>query len=174
LDLKYVTTVVQIFKDATLFFSRGTPNLATVIPAMDHIDQHLATASLNRTYGPAVRVALSIGKATLNRYYNLTDASEVYRIAMSKYAYSLMFSLVLMLVLVLHPRHKLQYFKNAKWEQDWIDTAQQIVNDEYLRSYAPNEAAPSQNNDSDVDMHVSMLVMSPLSVLIGTGLGKHF
>ena len=31
----------QIFKDATLFFSWSTPNLATVIPAMDHIGKML-------------------------------------------------------------------------------------------------------------------------------------
>jgi hypothetical protein len=80
-----LTFVFQIFKDATLFFSRGTPNLATVIPAMDHIDKHLATSSLNRTYVPAIRVALAVGKAKLNRYYNLTDSSEVYRIAMGSY-----------------------------------------------------------------------------------------
>lgn len=77
-----VNVYPQIFKDATLFFSRSTPNLATVIPAMDHIDQHLATESLSRLYGPAVRVALAMGKKTMNRYYNLTDDSEVYRIAM--------------------------------------------------------------------------------------------
>jgi hypothetical protein len=35
----------QIFKDTTLFFSQGTPNLATVIPAMDHINKVLATSS---------------------------------------------------------------------------------------------------------------------------------
>jgi hypothetical protein len=29
--------IVQVLKDATLFFSRSTPNLATVIPAMDFI-----------------------------------------------------------------------------------------------------------------------------------------
>jgi hypothetical protein len=73
---------LQIFKDTTLFFSRGTLNLATVILAMDHIDKHLTTQSLNRSYSPPVRVALALGKTTLNRYYNLTDASEVYRIAM--------------------------------------------------------------------------------------------
>jgi hypothetical protein len=77
-----VNVYPQIFKDATLFFSRSTPNLATVIPAMDHIDQHLATQSLSQLYGPAVRVALAMGKKTMNRYYNLTDDSEVYRIAM--------------------------------------------------------------------------------------------
>ena len=36
---------------------------------------------------------------------------------------------------VLHPRHKLQYFKNVGWEQEWIDTAKEIVCDEFNRSY---------------------------------------
>ena len=53
-----------------------------VIPAMDHIDQHLATAATNPSYPHALKAALSIGKKTLNRYYDKTDQSEVYRIAM--------------------------------------------------------------------------------------------
>jgi hypothetical protein len=79
---------LQIFKDATLFFSRSTPNLATVIPAMDHIDAHLASASQNRKYSPAIRASLALGKAHLNKYYDMTDQSEVYRIAMSEYSSS--------------------------------------------------------------------------------------
>jgi hypothetical protein len=74
----------QVFKDATLFFSRSTPNLATVIPAMDHIDEMLTASSLNSKYSPSIRAALSIAKKTSNRYYNATDQSEVYRITMSK------------------------------------------------------------------------------------------
>jgi len=77
-------TISQLFKDATLFFSRSTPNLATVIPAMDHIDTHLATASHNLKYSPAIRASLALGKAHLNKYYDMTDHSEVYRIAMSE------------------------------------------------------------------------------------------
>jgi hypothetical protein len=50
---------------------------------MDHIDQHLATAAIDNKYNPAIRAALAIGKKTLNRYYDRTDHSEVYRIAMS-------------------------------------------------------------------------------------------
>ena len=42
--------------------------------------------------------------------------------------------------LVLHPRHKLQYFKNAGWEQDWIDTAKGIVRSVFDRSYAPRSS----------------------------------
>jgi hypothetical protein len=75
----------QLFKDATLFFSRSTPNLATVIPAMDHIDTHLATASKNLKFSPAIRASLALGKAHLNKYYGMTDHSEVYRIAMSEF-----------------------------------------------------------------------------------------
>lgn len=78
----------QIFKDATLFFSQGTPNLATVIPAMDHIDKVLAT-SLDSPYNfsIAIRAALAIGKIAMNRYYNKTDHSEVYRVSMGTFSF---------------------------------------------------------------------------------------
>jgi hypothetical protein len=75
---------LQVFKDATLFFSRSTPNLATVIPAMDHIDEQLSNYSLTQRFEPSIRAALGLAKKTLNRYYNLTDDAEVYRIAMGK------------------------------------------------------------------------------------------
>lgn len=84
----------QIFKDGTLFFSRSTPSLATVIPAMDHIDEALTTQSLNKKYEPSIRAALGLAKKTLNRYYNMTDHSEVYRIAMGTY-FLFFFSIVI-------------------------------------------------------------------------------
>jgi hypothetical protein len=39
-------------------------------------------------------------------------------------------------ILVLHPRHKLHYFKTAGWEDDWIETARIIVRAEFDRMYA--------------------------------------
>ncbi|GLB44048.1 hypothetical protein LshimejAT787_1502320 [Lyophyllum shimeji] len=101
--------VLEIFKHATTFFSRSVPNLATVIPAMDLIDQKFTTGSLDKNYEPAIRVSLDIAKKTLNHYYTKTDESAVYRIAM-----------------VLHPRHKLVYFKNNGWEPEWIETAKRF------------------------------------------------
>jgi hypothetical protein len=50
---------------------------------MDHIDKHLATSAINDDYPLALKAALAIGKKTLNKYYEKTDHSEVYRIAMS-------------------------------------------------------------------------------------------
>ena len=52
---------------------------------MDHIDEHLATAALNIDYPMPIKAALAIGKKTLNRYYNKTDHSENFQIAMGKY-----------------------------------------------------------------------------------------
>jgi len=69
-----------------LFFSRGAPNLAMVIPAIDYIDETFTTRMLSKeTLDLAFRVAIWLAKRTLNRYYSLTDSSPVYRIAMSNY-----------------------------------------------------------------------------------------
>ncbi|KAF8546756.1 hypothetical protein OG21DRAFT_1479622 [Imleria badia] len=88
--VKQLRDMLKILKDATLFFR-----------AMDHINQVLTTTSLDHSYMLPIRTAVSTAKKTLNQYYELTDRSEVYQIAM-----------------VLHPRHKLSYFKTAHlWRQ---------------------------------------------------------
>ncbi|TFK79582.1 hypothetical protein K466DRAFT_474837, partial [Polyporus arcularius HHB13444] len=97
-------TVLKLFSDATLFFSRsGNPNLVSIIPAMDHIDDRLAHMGLDEDMLPAVRAAASLGRKTCNRYYEKTDDTETNRIAMA-----------------LHPSWKLDYFKEAGWENAWI------------------------------------------------------
>ncbi|KAF8528510.1 hypothetical protein BU17DRAFT_80950 [Hysterangium stoloniferum] len=90
--IEQLHNVLKILKDATLYFSHSTPNLATVIPVMDHIDKHLTTLGHDK---------------------NLTDNSEVYRIAM-----------------ILYPQHKLVYFKAACWQDNWIETAKKLGHDE--------------------------------------------
>ena len=42
--------------------------------------------------------------------------------------------------LVLHPRHKLSYFKMAGWEQEWIETAKELVRDAFELSYKQEDA----------------------------------
>ena len=66
------------------FFSHNAPSISTVIPAMDHIDEYLATACQNIKLSKAIRAALALGKQTLNQYYNKTNHSDVYRIAMGE------------------------------------------------------------------------------------------
>lgn len=66
----------------TNYFSRSTPNLSRVIPAIDHVDKHLASAALDKKFDSSIQAALAIGKKLLNKYYDMTDHSELYRIAM--------------------------------------------------------------------------------------------
>jgi hypothetical protein len=55
-----------------------------VIPAMDHVDEVLTTHSRDAKLSPAIQAACRLAKATMNRYYNKTDHSENFRIAMSE------------------------------------------------------------------------------------------
>jgi len=76
----------QILKDAAMYFSQSTPNLATVILAMDGLDEQLTNNSLNcARFNMSIYTSLGVTKRTLNRYYNMTDWSEVYRIAMGEF-----------------------------------------------------------------------------------------
>jgi len=77
---------IQIFKQATSFFSHGTLNLAAVIPAMDLINKVLITSSdLSYKFSVAIHAALTFGKKTIDKYYNKADQSEVCCTAMSMY-----------------------------------------------------------------------------------------
>ncbi len=77
----------QVFKDATLFASRDDMTIASIVPAMDAIDEILSTNLTTHKISPALRTALNLGKKTLNRYYSKTDDSEAYRIAMGEFGF---------------------------------------------------------------------------------------
>jgi hypothetical protein len=54
---------------------------------------------------------------------------------------------------VLHPRHKLKYFKTVGWEDEWIDAAEQIVRDEFEQKYTN---LPDRVDDDD-----NIVMLSP-------------
>ncbi|KAF5356700.1 hypothetical protein D9758_013728 [Tetrapyrgos nigripes] len=124
--------VLEVLRDATLFFYRSTPNLATVVPVLDEIDRKFTEWALNTTLDPAIHAAVSLAKKTLNKYYGKFDYSEVYRVAM-----------------VLHPHHKLNYFKTAEWPESWKNMALEIVRDVYERDYKSKMTV--ENDAMDVD-----------------------
>ncbi|CDO72042.1 hypothetical protein BN946_scf184943.g77 [Trametes cinnabarina] len=129
---------LRVFKDATLFFSRSTPSLASVIPAMEHMSRTLDSYIQDEEhYEHSIRAALSLAKKTLVKYYNLTDSADTYRIAM-----------------VLHPRYKTAYFKKLNWTRLWIESARKLVRNEYDQVYAKLplpadlDKKPAGQNDS--------------------------
>ena len=105
-------TTLQIFNDATVFFSSDQiASISSVVPTMDKIDKILTRNTLTTAtpsvedlcagdgsvdddenplatladddIHPSVKMALLLAKKTMNRYYGKTDESNVYRISMS-------------------------------------------------------------------------------------------
>ena len=52
---------------------------------MDKMHAELTAATDNIEYLPALQAALSLGKDLLNKYYSLSDDSEIYQIAIGMY-----------------------------------------------------------------------------------------
>ena len=52
---------------------------------MDKMHAELTAAVENVEYSPALQAALMLGKNLLDKYYSLSDDSEIYRIAMGTY-----------------------------------------------------------------------------------------
>jgi hypothetical protein len=108
-----------------LFFSQDSASVAAVIPAMDCITNQL-NLQTGKAYHPSL--AMKLARKKMDHYYSLTDSSSIYRITM-----------------ILHPGMKLEYFRNQKWEVEWIEEAESLVRDEYITKYekSANEKTPS-------------------------------
>ena len=108
---------------------------------MDHIDKALTTLSGSSSrFSLAIRAALTIGKKTLDKYHNKTGESDVYHIVMGVFLPPQLYVCCTLLTLthwyiVLHPCHKLEYFKRNKWDAKSIEAAHDLVQDEFDRSY---------------------------------------
>jgi hypothetical protein len=102
---------------------------------MDRITSNLNTRT-GKAYHPSLTAAMKLARKKMDHYYSLTDSSDVYHIAM-----------------VLHPGMKLEYFRNQKWEGEWIEQADTLVRREYAAKYekAVDElnTAPSNNSNTD-------------------------
>jgi len=61
------------------------------------------------------------------------------------------YDFIISLCLVLHPQHKLEYFRQAGWTLEWIDTAELLVWDEYECSYMSAASSDSEDESNDSD-----------------------
>ena len=76
-----MNAVFQQYKRATLFFSQDSASVAAIIPAMDKLDNNL-NPNTKTPHHPAILAAMKLARRKINRYYSITDASSVYRMAM--------------------------------------------------------------------------------------------
>ena len=83
--------------------SAGVSQISEVIP-------HINNFKDDSTKHPAVHSAAVCGLAILNKYYQMSDESFIYRIVMS-----------------LNPQFKLQYFVDQEWPPAWVNTVRDIT-----------------------------------------------
>ena len=60
--------------------------------------------------------------------------------------------------LVLHPCHKLHYFKKARWEDDWINTAQDIVQTDQTYAFMDIDIPETETCSTVVSFFLSTLL----------------
>jgi hypothetical protein len=115
---------------------------------MDRLTSHLNYKTGN-VYHPSLAAAMKLACKKMDRYYSLTDSSNVYHIAM-----------------VLHPGMKLEYFRNQKWEEEWIEEAENLVREEYISTYerTTDDANAMPAEDSDANNNSGFASFGDLSV----------
>ena len=129
----FINLLSKIYKDAMLFFSQDqVSSIANVIPTMDHIDTLLSDAPVE-PLSPSVKHVLRFACKSINKYLK-TNLSNMYRIATGEFLDILLLHLLILFDFsVLHPQLKLKYFQQRNWQKDCIDTAETIVQDEYVK-----------------------------------------
>ena len=56
---------------------------------------------------------------------------------------------------VLHPQYKLEYFKNAEWEPEWINTAENLLRTQF-RSYHKVGGSNTDMGTKEMEMESSV------------------
>ncbi|KAH8930553.1 hypothetical protein BT69DRAFT_1189690, partial [Atractiella rhizophila] len=109
-------------KKATLKFSAkgSTALLVDYIPELDKLDFKLRKTKIDRTLAPVLRFGAWKGLEVLNRYYGKVCRDSRHKVAMA----------------VLHPFHKLEYFRQQEWLVVWVKDVEANLKDEYLAGFA--------------------------------------
>ncbi|EIW51479.1 uncharacterized protein TRAVEDRAFT_87359, partial [Trametes versicolor FP-101664 SS1] len=89
-----------------------------VIPYMDILTNLVDKFRKDEKLAPSVRAAAQRGRVILDKYYTLTDETIIYRLAM-----------------ILHPGHKLRYFRDENWPEEWITEAVELLRAEWRAYY---------------------------------------
>ncbi|KAL1937047.1 hypothetical protein VTO73DRAFT_15573 [Trametes versicolor] len=139
------TAIAQIYAllDPFLYATKqisasGRALVHQVIPYIDVLTTHVDTFKKDENILPGLRAASQRGRLILDKYYSLTDDSIVYRIAM-----------------ILHPRYKIQYFKDQDWQEEWIAAAIEITRTEWETYYKPGSRdrdTPPASDDTQANI----------------------
>ncbi|KAF8594253.1 hypothetical protein BDV93DRAFT_459390, partial [Ceratobasidium sp. AG-I] len=121
----------------------GVPMLADIIVHYNALDAKYAEMCSNEALPLYHRHAANRGRVLFNKYYQKTDDSEMYRLA-----------------ILMHPSMRKMYLTHSGWEPDWVDTAIEIAERCWRNHYQPAASAepvtPATSQFAYSKMYVSI------------------
>lgn len=112
------------------------PLVADVIPLFDLIERQLINIINDLEQPTIIRTSAAKARAVMNKYYNKSDDSRMYRLCMSKLHFIFDINHTKFLA-VLHLKYKMMYFHKEQWESAWIDVARDMLRYEWETFYKP-------------------------------------
>ncbi|KAG8735671.1 hypothetical protein FRC10_010280 [Ceratobasidium sp. 414] len=124
-DQKYLKALITLFHPLKIITEvlscSGVPMLADVIVHFDTLDYEYTNICMDTKLPLYVRQGAECARSVLNKYYELTDNSILYRLAV-----------------LLHPSMHIHYLKLADWEDKWIETAVELAEATFDKFYKPS------------------------------------
>lgn len=116
---------------------------------MDKLDEKFATGVLDdRVLSAPLQHAVLIGKRTMNKYYELSNSSDIYRMSMGTSSCFAELLSHMNVLLVLYPSYKTTYFERLKWSKSWIDKALRITREAW-KHFKPSHIDMDQSGRSN-------------------------
>lgn len=161
-----LSTLLDPLAKATEHFSASrVPLVSDVILCFDNLN--IVYEALEEMTSPVLRNSVQRMLVVLKKYYELTDSSKMYRLAVREYSnfYTLTHRLN---ISVLHPSLKLQYLKKAQWEEKWISTSEEILQSTFQKYYQvkPAPEVSADKRDEPRYKHPSSVSFSVIFIII--------
>ncbi|QRV78760.1 integrase core domain protein [Ceratobasidium sp. AG-Ba] len=129
-DRRFIKGLVSLFKPlavVTESLSRaGVPLLADVVLHFDSLEYEYTNIASDSDQPAYMRAGAQRARTVLNKYYEMTDQSHLYRAA-----------------ILLHPSMRRQYLTLAEWPDSWIEESIDLTVKIYRNHYKPASSAPA-------------------------------
>ncbi|KAE8219547.1 hypothetical protein CF319_g6776 [Tilletia indica] len=126
--------LLEPLKRATSQFSMGSkPTIADVVGTYEDLDDHYRKIEDDEDYSEMWREAAKRAGAVCSTYYGLADNTRIFYLAV-----------------ILHPNLRVSGMRSLRWEQDWIDKAEdtlRLVFDDRYRQEEPDQDSQTQSQE---------------------------
>ncbi|KAE8210576.1 hypothetical protein CF319_g9403, partial [Tilletia indica] len=124
--------LLQPLKNATSQFSTDSkPTIADIVGTYEDLDDHYRKIEDDEDYSETWREAARRAGAVCSTYYGLADNCRVFYLAV-----------------ILHPNLRVSGMRSLRWEEDWIEKAEETLRNIFEDRYRCEENEPESQTQS--------------------------